>query len=213
MLRITSFLCLNMQAILEQFRANLDRVRSIHQLYLGLSSSVAPVIDLSDLLRAEVVLLVSALDHYIHELTRKGMLEVWRGERNATSAFQKFTVTLSTARLLFHNQNLEALIETEIRLAHSWKTFQMPDKIADAIRLFSDTSLWKEVALRLDKKPDDLKKQVELLIDRRNKIAHEADTDPSYPGQRWTIDKALVENAIAFIGETVEAVHIVASAK
>ena len=43
-----------------------------------------------------------------------------------------------------------------------------------------------------------------LIVDRRNKIAHEADMDPSYPGIRWPIDEVMIENAIGFIEEIVE---------
>jgi hypothetical protein len=38
------------------------------------------------------------------------------------------------------------------------------------------------------------KASLTLIVDRRNKIAHEADLDPSYPGQRWPIDTAMVED-------------------
>ena len=45
-------------------------------------------------------------------------------------------------------------------------------------------STWAAQALMID---------LSLMVDRRNKIAHEADIDPSYPGQRWPIDRLQVE--------------------
>lgn len=80
-----------MQKALDLFRANLDRVRSIHATYLHFSGQVTPALDLSDLLRAELVLTVSALDHFVHELARLGMMEIWRGTRPATPAYQNHT--------------------------------------------------------------------------------------------------------------------------
>ena len=82
------------------------------------------------------------------------------------------------------SKTLEILVDTEIRRAHSWKSFQKPDSIADAIRLFTEISLWKDVAALMGMTPADLKTRIELVVDRRNKIAHEADIDPSFPGQR-----------------------------
>ena len=35
-----------------------------------------------------------------------------------------------------------------------------------------------------------------LIVDRRNKIAHEADMDPTSPGSRWPIDELLVQDVI-----------------
>jgi hypothetical protein len=48
-----------------------------------------------------------------------------------------------------------------------------------------------------------------LIVDRRNKIAHEADIDPSFPGQRWPIDRAMVDDMVSTVEATVEAIHAV----
>jgi hypothetical protein len=44
--------------------------------------------------------------------------------------------------------------------------------------------------------------------DRRNKIAHEADMDPSYPGARWPISETDVNKALDFIEQLCEAIHV-----
>ena len=46
--------------------------------------------------------------------------------------------------------------------------------------------------------------------DRRNKIAHEADLDQGNPGERWPIDRPLVEDAIDFIESTIRVIYEVA---
>ena len=51
-------------------------------------------LDLTDLLRSQIVMVVSALDHYIHEITRIGMLEVYDGKRPQTPAFLRFQVKM-----------------------------------------------------------------------------------------------------------------------
>lgn len=45
----------------------------------------------------------------------------------------------------------------------------------------------------------DIKDRLDLIVDRRNKIAHEADIDPSYPDTRWPIDEQLVSDTVGFI--------------
>jgi hypothetical protein len=54
----------------------------------------------------------------------------------------------------------------------------------------------------------DIKQQLSLIVDRRNKIAHEADIDPSYlGGDRWPIDELLVNEAVDFLEQVVESIH------
>ncbi|MBD0303213.1 MAG: hypothetical protein ICV85_13895, partial [Tolypothrix sp. T3-bin4] len=78
-------------------------------------------------------------------------------------------------------------------------------------RLISNKKLWEEVSInmgRLAKDTEDIKNQLSLIVDRRNKIAHEADIDPSYPiGDRWPIDELLVNEAVDFIEQVVESIH------
>ena len=58
-----------MQVAIDQFRANIQRVCHLLVLHNHLAAA-NPVLDLSDILRAQIVLVVSALDHYVHEITR-----------------------------------------------------------------------------------------------------------------------------------------------
>jgi hypothetical protein len=54
----------------------------------------------------------------------------------------------------------------------------------------------------------DIKTQLSSIVDRRNKIAHEADIDPTYTiGQRWLIDESLVNDTVDFIEQIVECIH------
>jgi hypothetical protein len=195
-----------MQAALDAFEQNMLRARSLHALHTAFSRQVTPAVDLSDLLRAVIVLGVSALDHYIHELTRLGMLESWAGSRKRTEAFDRFALPTSVALALSNPTTSQAIIEGEIRSRHAFLAFQHPDKIADAVRLFSDVKLWEEIGKQLSTSAKDIKTALLLIVDRRNKIAHEADVDPSYPGQRWPIDTALVEQALAKLEDIARAI-------
>ncbi|MHA6903694.1 HEPN domain-containing protein [Ralstonia syzygii subsp. celebesensis] len=100
-----------------------------------------------------------------------------------------------------------AWLESEIRERHSFLSFQQPDKIADAIRLFSGVRLWSEVAARLGHDESSTKATLRLIVDRRNKIAHEADIDPSFPGSRWPIGEADAAQCKDFLSGLVEAIH------
>ena len=133
------------------------------------------------------------------------MLEIHQGNRSEPPAFSRFQISLGSAR-----QDLNIWLEDEIRQRHSYKSFQQPDNIADAIRLISDKSLWQEVGNEMGQPAKDIKQQLSIIVDRRNKIAHEADIDPTLGlGNRWRIDEILVNDAVDFIEQVVESIHAI----
>src|ERR1700722_3515143 len=131
-----------MQAATDAFEENMIRVRALHAIHNSFSARITGGIDLNDMLRAELFLAVSALYHFIHEMTRLGMLECWTGRRRVAAAFGQFHLPISVAAGLSNSPVAVNMIDTEIRQRHGFLSFQHPDKIADAIRLFSDVKLW-----------------------------------------------------------------------
>ncbi|MBE9077031.1 hypothetical protein IQ241_06925 [Romeria aff. gracilis LEGE 07310] len=246
-----------MQSALDQFRVSISRVRDLIALHNSVKAQATGALDISDMLRAALVLAVSALDYYVHEVVTLGMLEIHRGNRaepkasaNATqSAFSRFEVSLGGARqdrltaidiaawleteiqqaqgyaFLQQTHSVSALIpiisssiqsrlnntswlESEIRKRLGYQSFQQAGKIADAIRYISDKKLWDEVATQMSRSAKDIKQQLNSIVDRRNKIAHEADIDPTFNiGSRWNIDELLVGDAVDFLEMLVESIH------
>lgn len=195
-----------MQKALDAFQESIARVEHLAGLYKAIASLTTPAVDSSDLLRAQIVLAVSALDFYVHQATLVGMTEVYTGKRPPTPAFEKYRISVG-AMMAGHAGGGTAWLEAEIRDRHSFLSFQQPDKIADAIRLFTDVKLWQAVGTKLGMDEANLKSRLRLIVDRRNKIAHEADLDPSYPGARWPISEADTAQSRQFISEVVEAIH------
>jgi hypothetical protein len=246
-----------MQPALDQFRISIDRVRDLISIHNSVKAQSTPALDLSDILRAALVLAVSALDYYVHEVVTLGMLEIHRGQRSepnpprnsSQSAFSRFQVSLGGARQerliamdiaswleheiqqsqgssflqqshpvsallpvisnsVLNRLNNASWLEDEVRERLSYQSFQQPEKIADAIRLISDKKLWEEVAQTLGRSAKEVKQQLSAIVDRRNKIAHEADIDPTYNiGSRWYIDEILVSDAVNFVEQVVESIH------
>src|SRR3989338_1177243 len=119
-----------MHNAIQQFRSNIERVRALGGLYAALSRLTTPAVDSTDILRAQIVLAVSALDHYIHEFTRLGMIEVFNGLRPPTDAFRRFQVSIDAAMLGLKAVGGSSWFEGEIREKHKFLSFQYPDKIA-----------------------------------------------------------------------------------
>jgi len=68
-------------------------------------------------------------------------------------------------------------------------------------------SLWETVASDLGHDTDYIKQRIKLIVDRRHKIAHEADIDPSFPNMRWPIDDQTVIETVTFIEQVVLSIH------
>ena len=246
-----------MQSALDEFRISINRVRELIGLHNSIQAQATSILDVSDILRSALVLAVSALDYYIHEVVTLGMLEIYRGQRSeppvsrnsSQSAFARFQVSLGSARQdriiatdiaswleseienihgsefvrqphlissltsaisdsLLNRLNSASWLEDEIRERLNYQSFQMPDKIADAIRLISDKKLWDEVSAQMGKESKKIKEDLDTIINRRNQIAHEADIIPRLAtGERWPIDESYIEEAVDFIEEVVESIH------
>jgi len=195
-----------MRRAIDQFENNIVRVRALGGLFQALDGLTTPAVDATDILRAQTVMAVSALDHYVHELTLLGMLEIYSGVRAATPAYLRFETPVGTA-LTGVTAGGTAWFEAVIREKHGFLSFQHPDKVSAAIRLFSPCKLWPTVAAAMGTDAAQLKTRLRLVVDRRNKIAHEADLDPSYPGVRWPISKLDASGVVDFVYELCHQIH------
>ena len=195
------------QAALDQFSENVKRVRHLGGVVQAFQGLTTGAIDFSDVLRAQLVLIVSALDQFVHEFVRLGMLEVQKGVRAPTDAHLSFKVPLAATKLAIQDATQVEWLNDAVKEAHSWLTFQQPDKIANAIRLVSGVELWNTVATELGVPAANVKAQLKLIVERRNKIAHEADIDPANPPFRWPIDDVSVREAVDFVESVCYAIH------
>lgn len=197
-----------MQTAYNQFRENIQRVRNLGLIYSSMNAQTTAALDLSDILRAQLVLTVSSLDQFIHGIVRIGMLQAYLGQRVKTKAFLVFKCSFETIIETNQNPTSNLWIDNEIRTVHGWQSFVQPDKISSAIHLISDVQLWQELGTRMNQNPVDIKLRLNLIIERRNKISHEADIDPVY-GTYWFIDETMINESICFIEDLVNNIYAV----
>lgn len=189
---------------INQFRVSLKEIRDLQATLDNLTPLLTAAIDLSDFYRSLIVQVVSAFDYFIHEFVAEEMLEIYNGNRAATTHFNEYTIPLSSA---IGSIPSDAFIQAHIRKKHSWLSFQEPDKVADALRLITAKKVWEEVSPHFSSSAGDLKIKLKLIIDRRNKIAHESDMNPSYPGTKWAINNNEVTDIILFIEQLCEEIY------
>jgi hypothetical protein len=193
-----------------------QRCAEIETLHTYLAGKLTPALSPDELLRAEWVARVSALDLYVHELVAQNMMKIFEGTRNGCPGFSKFQCssdTLLRIKQAATPADASAAFDLEVRSKLSRVTYQFPEDIADGIRLVSGIELWNEIALAKGATAANkaavaksLKKDLSLIVERRNKIAHEGDLQRSIPRTPWPISRVDVSYVSAFIEDLVQTI-------
>lgn len=191
------------------FEQNIERVKHLGAIYKSINNQTTSILDISDILRAQYVMLVSALDHFIHEVVRIGMIETYNNSRKPTKTFKEFILSIPE-EILFKKAIMEVKnnqwLDYQIRHRNGFKSFQRADKIGEAILLIKDIKLWDEIEDILGTDSKILKKKLNLIVERRNQIAHEADIEPTYQTLR-NIESRDINDSIEFIENLVRAIY------
>lgn len=191
-----------------------DHLSVIHAF---LAKNAAAVLQPDEILRAEWVARVSALDLYVHELIAYRMVGIFEGKLPSCSGYNTFAVsaeTLERIRAASSSTDATAAFDLAVRDQLSRRTFQYPDDIAAGIRLCSSVALWTEVAVRLgatvqtkDDQAKKIKKELTQIAARRNKIVHEGDLQPTIPRSPWPIQQEHLVLVTSFIHRIVFAIE------
>jgi hypothetical protein len=190
-----------------------QRCGQIQALHAHLAGHLTAGMSADELLRGEWVARGSALDLYVHEIVAQNMVKIFAGLRNSGSGFSKFSCSMDTVlriRNAMTPTDAAAAFDLEVRSQLSRKTFQFPENIAEGIRLVSGIELWNEIAVAKGATAasksalaKNLKRELSLIVERRNKIAHEGDLQPSIPRIPWPITGADVSYVAQFIEDLV----------
>jgi hypothetical protein len=197
------------------------RVEVLPAIHGFIASRGAAVLQPDEILRAAWVARVSALDLYVHELVAQRMRRIFEGSLPPGAAFASFKIpadVLVRIRAATSAAQASAAFDLEVRRQHGFLSFQDPIKIADAVRLVSTVELWNEVAVHQGASPSTkvgaakaLRGTLSAIVDRRNKIAHEGDLQPSVPRVPWPIsaaDDTAVANFIERLVRSIDAVVV-----
>jgi hypothetical protein len=186
---------------LSAFKANIAGVRELATLHDYLCKNLKSPMTFDDLLRFQVVYSVSALDKFVHDIIRIGMLQIFIGARPATGKYLSERISMSAYANLSSATipPKEYYFEQEIISKLGIVAYQSPDNIADGLSyIWDEKHKWQKIAAAMAMKEEQARTQLKLIVDRRNKIAHEADVDIT-SGGKFAISKADCESTVLFI--------------
>lgn len=193
---------------IQQFNLVWARCNELSALHAYFTGKATAILSFDELLRAEWVARVSALDLYVHELITQHLVQIFRRERQAPIGFKKYALT-GDMLLRMRDSNAaqqESAFELDVRNRLSILSFQDPEKIADGIRMVSEIELWNELATKDGAVPSGrvahaktLKLKLSAIVSRRNKIAHEGDLKPGIPRETWGISVSDLQDVTSFL--------------
>ncbi len=139
-----------MQRAIDKFRQNIKSVRELDSIY-GLIAETYPLLkeQAQEILRAEIVLSVSALDCFIHDLVKQGMLETYQDNRMPSKPFVTYQIPIKFLKLIENSEGNEyklAYLEQAIEEVNSKDSYQSPKNIEYALQLINIKSPWKSVS-------------------------------------------------------------------
>ena len=201
---------------IDHFESVWARCGVLSGLHTYLARNLAGVLQPEELLRAEWVARVSALDLYVHELIAQSMVAIFEGRRPSTPAYLKFQVSneaLNRIRVASTRTEASAAFDLYVRTQLGRITYQFPEDISDGIRLLSGIELWNQIALALganastqNERAKNHKRQLSLIVRRRNAIAHEGDLQQTPLREPWPISQADLAEIASFIERVVRAI-------
>lgn len=165
----------------ENFDKNLDRVKSLHSLYIKLKEEDlkdSKDYKLTDILRAEIVLMHSSFEEYF-----RSVLIEWLPIKASDETLKEFPISLKAgkkAEKLFLNdlahyrgKTIDEIIQESVSETMQLKSFNNEGEIR---------SWCSRIGISLEKFNG--MREIDAAVHRRHKIVHEADTNRNSNSQR-----------------------------
>lgn len=160
--------------------------------------------------RSQVVLAESALDFYIHEVSKYALFQMFCGNWDKTEKYYSIMVSMRYIEEAMRAKESEEWFFGFLNGYLSRQVFLSVDNMRDQLNLIGID--FKEVMVRAFPKKNEQesiecgKKIIKNLFQRRNEIAHQNDRS-HYNAEQMQISKAFVEKCVYDIEKIIEAVQ------
>jgi hypothetical protein len=188
---------------LGDFSNDVARARDLVGLGQAIGSMTNGLVNATDLYRAGLVQGVAAWDRYVHGVVLDRAVEIVLGRLVGAGNSSKIGVSLAAVAMLMNSpdpaaRELAARSFLAERLAR--ETYQRPDDVAAALAMVGVRAIWSTAFPNAEQ----AKIAIGVVIDRRNKIVHQCDYDPLFPGAVVPLNAGDALDALRVIDETVQ---------
>lgn len=178
---------------------HIENASAFSILHKSLEKHTKNVLPIDEVLRAQIVFVVSAFDYFIHEIIRHSILQLFFKSYTSSVIFKNINIPLNTVKEILHNEEDQyELLNQEIYRLNSYKSFQSPENISQALSVIGIKDIWPTIGSYMDVDKETAKKKLRLIVQKRNCIAHQSDMDTIF-NQKNPISTANTEESTIFI--------------
>lgn len=191
--------------ILQHFNDNISNIKN----QLSVADELTKSNNISaaeDIWRSQIVFLESAFDFYMHELTKCGLLKIFRGEWNKTEKYQNIQLQMSYFERALDDNDDTWFAEfinrfyANVTMASFTSVKEQFNLLDIDIKQVADNAFYDENSKENTR--NKLKRRLDELFTRRNYIAHQSDRSHA-DAVRKNISKEDTLNFIADIEKIV----------
>lgn len=163
-----------MNNIIEIYKKNILAINNSLSIYQYLESQ-AKNLDATILLRAQFVLIVSAFDTYVHTLVINKIMDSFFSSDQAIDIQIDIPLSLAFEIENANDDEKKEKLYSFLTKKLSKDSFQSPKSIEYAFAIIGINKIWSQLGEKMNMKSDDVKNTLAIIVNRRNKIAHESD--------------------------------------
>lgn len=211
--QISQILKFELNEIKAHFDEDLSAIRTLSTVFEHLENEQNNVCA-ELVLRSQVVLLESAFDFYLHELTKFGVNKIFEGSWIATEKYKNIIIRLEMVEKIINDEVDENWFFEFISQYYAKETMISFESVKDQMNLLglkiqevADKAFYKQGSL--EPTMTKMKNKINALYKRRNIIAHQSNRgheDATY----YPISREQVDDFIVSIEKIVNAIHEVA---
>ena len=165
------------------FERNISSVEDLIEIY-GIVDVQLPILKTQsgEILRAVIVLSVSALDNFLHDFYRTEIVDSYLGNGNFNVQFDKIKISIKSLGEIDSSVSTaekQNYLTNELRKIQKTESYQSGRSIESIFANLDVKNIWTKLEqIGIDNlKSSDIKSELSNIIDRRNKISHESDWD------------------------------------
>ena len=186
---------------INRFEENISAAENLEPLYTYLCGN-AENMDASYLLRSEFVLIVSALDTYVHMLTEDKIVDSFFDTSLDITELEISICKMKSVMTIENENDKRGMFRNIVRNRLKKDSFQSPRSIEYAFGLIGIKKIWTSIKDGMGMSCESITSKLGLIINRRNMIAHESDRNP-VTGELQGIDLPMVIDCKNFIVKLV----------
>lgn len=188
--------------ILKQFNSSIEVVRQKDEIIQFLSAHGQSILEIR---QSQIILLMSALDLYIHDIVKYCIIQKFNGNQTKTKQYKELLIPMQSVELAIQNPESSDWLDEVITSINQYKSFTSYGKIKNQLEAVGIKSKkFSELVLKTESDfgVSDL---IEKLRSLRNRLAHQ--DQESINSLELELTEEKINQYIGFIYQLVQDIY------